>query len=73
MFADYAIAGLVIFGVFGSWRFYVLYLFIVVITFEDTGDKMMYGLIFLVVVMSFHYTISLLTLSQKSPFRDITQ
>lgn len=72
LFADYAIAGLVIFGIFGIWRFYLLYLFIVVITFFD-ANKMLYGIIFLVAVLSFHYTISLLTLTQKSPFRDITQ
>jgi len=72
VFADYVIAGLVIFGIFGLWRFYALYILMIVITFED-ADKMKWGMIVLVMVLSFHYTISLLTLTQKSPFRDITQ
>jgi hypothetical protein len=72
LFANYAIAGLIIFGIFGLWRFYVLYLFIVVITFTDS-DKMKWGIIFLVAVLSFHYLSTLLTLERKSPFRDVTQ
>ena len=72
LFADYAIAGLVIFGIFGLWRFYALYLLIIVFTFND-ATKMKYAIITLVMVLSFHYIISTLTPTQKSPFRGITQ
>jgi len=45
---------------------------LIVVTFFD-ADKMKWGMITLVMVLSFHYTISLLTLTQKSPLRDITE
>jgi|CXWL01.1.fsa_nt_gi hypothetical protein len=72
-FFQLAIAGLICFGLFGGWRFYYLYLGILYMTTYHTQYRM-YGMILLVVVMSFHYLIASIDPVSRgsSPMKDIT-
>jgi hypothetical protein len=72
LFADWVIGGLLIFGTFGLWRFFQIYILLIVITFNDL-PKMKTAMIVMIMVMSFHYAVSLLGSRTKSPFRDVTE
>lgn len=75
LFSQLVIAGFIVFGVFGAWRFYSVYLLFVFVTFTDT-DLMQSSMIILVVVMSFQYVItgfsSVFSNETKSPFKEVT-
>ena len=75
LFAQLVIAGLLIFGVFGAWLFYGVYILFVFITFFDPV-VMQYSMIVLAGVMAFHYFVAAVSVvssdGQKSPFRDVT-
>ena len=73
LFSQLAIAGLIIFVLFGHWKYYWLFMFLVFVTIWDM-NYLKYAMIFFSAVIVFHYaTASLPGSNDVTPLKDVTR